>query len=215
MEWIMSPPGKVVNTQRGNICDNLHASIPLVHGLQWPKGEITMELIEFAEQQGQEAAKFSLATLDGARLRCHQFLVLLLGGAGALSGVGLAQLPQNLWVALAALAAALWWFSVAAWVAVRGLRSSPVSAWAHEGTTVLAMQSKWDAYNAALAQEGKPSIDVLTEVRRSTLRSMQASAEQYRTASTYAARALDQAYVATAFTPAPLLLAALLANYFG
>lgn len=174
-----------------------------------------MELIEFAEKQGEEAAKFSLATLEQARARCHQLLVLLLGGAGALAGVGLAQLAQNRWVAAAALAVALWWFGVAAWVALRGLRSSPVTAWAHEGVTVLDMHEKWQAYNGELAQEGKPAIDVLTEVRRASLRDMQVSAEQYRTASTYAARSLDQAYVVTALTPVPLFLVALLAAYFG
>lgn len=174
-----------------------------------------MELLEFAEAQGQEAVKFSLATLEQARTRCHQFLVLLLGGAGALAGVGLAQWGQYRWVGAAALFVALWWFAVAAWVALRGLRTSPVTAWAHQGVTVLEMHDQWQAYSAELVQEGKPGVDVMNEVRKSTLRSMRSSADEYRTASTYAAAALDQAYVATALTPVPLLVLALLSAYFG
>ena len=43
-----------------------------------------MELIEFAEKRGEEAAKFSLATLELARARAHNLLVLLLGGEGGI-----------------------------------------------------------------------------------------------------------------------------------
>lgn len=174
-----------------------------------------MGLLDFAEQQGQEAAKFSLATLEQARARCHQFLVLLLGGAGAFAGVGLTQWGPYRWVGAAALAVALWWFAVAAWVALRGLRSSPVTAWAHEGATVLEMHAKWQVYSDELVQEGEACINVLDEVRQSALRSMRTSADGYRAASTYAAAALDQAYIATALTPVPLLLLALTAAYFG
>lgn len=42
-----------------------------------------MELIDFAEKRGEEAAKFSLATMDINRARAHTLLSLLLGGAGA------------------------------------------------------------------------------------------------------------------------------------
>lgn len=174
-----------------------------------------MGLIEFAEKQGEEAAKFSLATLEQARARCHQLLVLLLGGAGALAGVGLAQVAQNRWMAVAALAVALWWFAAAAWVVLRGLRSSPVRSWSQQGTTILELHAKWQRYATELVQEGKPAIDVMTEVRTSALRNMRDSADEYRTASTYAAHALDQAYAVTAFTPLPLLLVAIAANYFG
>lgn len=173
-----------------------------------------MDVLDLAEAQGQEAARFSLATLEMARTRCHQFLVLLLGGAGALAGVGLTQWAQSHWVAVAALAVALWWFGVAAWVALRGLRSSPVRSWSHQGTSILELHRQWEAYNAELAQEGKPGVNVMSEVRQSALRSMRNTADEYRTASTYAARALDQAYVTTALTPMPLLLVALLAGYF-
>jgi len=174
-----------------------------------------MELIEFAEKQGEEAAKFSLATLEGARLRCHQFLVLLLSGAGALCGVGLSQWAQNRFMAAPALVVSMWWFMVAAWIAVRGLRSSLVTAWTHEGVTVLEMHHRWEVYNAELLNEGKSNVNPMNEVRRSVLRGMQQSAEQYRTASTYAARALDQAYLATAATPIWIALSVSAQVYFG
>ncbi len=174
-----------------------------------------MELLDYAEAQGAEAAKFSLATLEQARIRCHQFMVLLLGGAGALSGVGLAQWPHYRWMGTLALAAALWWFATAAWVAVRGLRSSPVRSWSHQGATVLDLHEKWIAYSAELVQEGKPAVDALSELRQSALRQQQKSAEEYRDASTYAARALDQAHVAIALTPVVATALAALAIYLG
>lgn len=171
------------------------------------KGRLTMEVIEFAESQGQEAAKFSLVTLEQARTRCHQFLVLLLGGAGALAGVGISQWGSNRIAALMAAAVALWWFATAAWLALRGLRSSPVRSWTYQGVTVLELEQQWTAYAAEVSKDGAAPVDVLAEVRRSALRAMETSAEQYRTASTYAARALDQAYVICALTPVPIAVA--------
>ena len=165
-----------------------------------------MEILDFAETQCHEATKFSLTTLEMARTRCHQLLVLLLGGAGALAGVGISQWGANRIAAWAAVTVAIWWFCTAAWVALRGLRSSPVRSWAYQGTSVLELEAKWLTYFKEVPQDGPaPAVDVLAEVRRSSLRIASVAAEEYRTASTYAARALDQAYVVCALTPVPLL----------
>ena len=93
-----------------------------------------MELIDFAEKRGEEAAKFSLATMDINRARAHTLLSLLLGGAGA--GVVLALSQHSLerpLLTVLAFAVSLWWFGLAAWLAVRGLRTSPVRPWAGGG----------------------------------------------------------------------------------
>jgi hypothetical protein len=176
-------------------------------------GEMNMDLLDYAEHQGTEAAKFSLATLTEARQRCHHLLVLLLGGAGALAGVGLAQWHGHRWAAVAALAVALWWFAVSAWLTLRGLRTSPVTAWAYDGTAVLEMHQNWQAYGAERALENE-MVNVPHEVRSSVIRGMQRSAEQYRAASGPAMRALDRAYLGVACTPAPLALVGLVA-YLG
>lgn len=165
-----------------------------------------MDILDFAEAQCHEASKFSLTTLEMARARCHQLLVLLLGGAGALAGVGISQWAANRGASWVAAAVALWWFCAAAWVVLRGLRSSPVRSWASQGTSVLELERQWLAYAQDLVQQsGAAAVDVLSEVRRSSLRSAAAAADEYRTASTYAARALDQAYVFCALTPVPLI----------
>lgn len=66
-----------------------------------------MEILDFAEQQGQRAAAFSLATLDANRQRSHSLLVLLLGGAGAMGGLALGMAPGNALLTLAAFSVAV------------------------------------------------------------------------------------------------------------
>lgn len=168
-----------------------------------------MELIEFAERQGEEAAKFSLATLDFNRARCHTLLVLLLGGAGGAIGVAVAAGAGSL-MAVAAVAASLWWFGLAAYLAVRGLRTSPVRSWTSEGPSVLRKAQEWRAYAAQVAEGGGEPLDALLSLREQQLRVQQAAAEEYRAASTQSAKALDQAYLLAALTPLPIAAVVLL-----
>lgn len=169
------------------------------------------EVLEFAEKQGHEAAKFSLATLELARARCHQLVMLLFGGAGALLGLAIGQYGANRTAAVLAGVVAVWWFLVAAWVLMRGLKSAPVRSWAQTGVTVLELERQWQGYaQEAAKEEGAAAVNVAHEVRQSALRNAAGAAEEYREASTLAARALDQALMACAATPLLIFIALVL-----
>lgn len=176
-----------------------------------------MDVLDFAEQQGQKAAAFSLATLEFNRQRAHALLVLLLGGAGAMGGLAISQ-AALLWVAAAAGSVALWWFACAAWLALRALRTQPIRTWAGEGWPLVEKAREFEAYVKQATLEGEVVPDALTLLREAQLRKMQAAANEYRDASTIAAIALDQAYKAAAFTPvAPVLVLGVMwcVRYFG
>lgn len=173
-----------------------------------------MELIEFAEKQGEEAVKFSLSTLELNRARCHTLLALLLGGAGAMAGLGI-HAGAKPWVPWLALSVSVWWFALAAYLALRGLRTSPVWSWTSEGVSVLKKAQEWQAYTAEVAQEGSVPPDAFAKLREQQLGVQQAAAEQYRLASTQSARALDHTYLLSAFTPLSLLAGALLYRFLG
>ena len=159
-----------------------------------------MELIEYAERSGQQQALFSLATLDGIRQRCHALLVLLLGGAGAAAVLALGSSGKP-WLAVATAAVAVYWFGIAAYLAVRGLRTSPVRSWASRGTHVMAKAEAWQAYAADLVGEGAAPVDAMYKLRAQELEVMADAASGYIAASTQGAGALDRAYLLAAGTP--------------
>ena len=98
-------------------------------------------VLGLAERHSQAAAQFSLAGLEDARKRAHTLLVLLMAGGSALAGVGLARWASAPTLAVAALAGAVWWFALAAYVAWRGNTTAEVRAWATPD--VLAEHDKW------------------------------------------------------------------------
>lgn len=173
-----------------------------------------MELIEFAEKQGETAVRFSLSTLELNRARCHTLLALLLGGAGAMAGLGI-QAAAKSWMPWLALCVSVWWFVLAAYLALRGLRTSPVWSWTSEGVTVLKKAQEWQAYAREVAQEGGTPPDAFVKLREQQLGVQQSAAEQYRLASTQSARALDLTYLLAACTPLALLAGALLYRFWG
>lgn len=174
-----------------------------------------MELIEFAERRGEEAAKFSLATLDAVRARAHNLLGLLLGGAGAVVVLALSQGAAKPWLTWVASAVALWWFALAAWLAVRGLRTSPVRTWAGEGARILRKAAEWEGYARKVLAEGGLFKDPLLSLREQELELMAEASAEYREASTRCAAALDLVYLLSALTPLPVLAAALLYRFLG
>lgn len=175
-----------------------------------------MELIDFAEKRGEEAAKFSLATMDINRARAHTLLSLLLGGAGA--GVVLALSQHSLerpLLTVLAFAVSLWWFGLAAWLAVRGLRTSPVRPWAGGGSRILRKGAQWQNYAKEILAEGGVHEDYLTNLRVQELELMDDAVAEYRIASTQCGAALDTAYLVAALTPLPMVAAWALYRFFG
>lgn len=160
-----------------------------------------MDVLDFAELQGQRSVAFALANLDLSRQRSHALLVLLLGGAGAMSGVAISQAAAGMWVSVAAGSIALWWFALAAWLAMRALRTQVVRSWAGEGWPLVEHAKSLDDYVKQAAIEGETVPDTLTLLREMELRKALSASAEYRVASTIAAAALDQAYKGAAFTP--------------
>lgn len=157
-----------------------------------------MDALDVAEFNTREAAKFSLDGLTTARNRAHALLLIMLAGGGGLGAMGLAQWAKQPYISIAAMAAAGWWFGWAAFLAQKSLRSAPVRSWAMPGLDV--KFSEWQTYAAESAIEGK-QVDALAELRKSALRSAERAADEYRTASTEAYRAVDTVYRALAATP--------------
>lgn len=168
-----------------------------------------MTEIDFAEGQGHEAARFSLQGLNDARQRAHNLLLVLLGGGAGMGSLGLAQLVQGPLLGWAALAGAAWWFGVALFVALRGLRSAEVRGWA--SGTVVSHYDKWCAYALEQQAEGGPTIEPFLELRRQLLEQVADAADGYRQASTVAYAALDIAYKLMAATPLAAAFAAVVA----
>lgn len=165
-----------------------------------------MEILDFAEAQGQRAAAFSAATLEISRQRANALLVLLLGGAGAMGGVAISQAAAHGCAAIAAACVAAWWFALAAWLALRALRTQPVRSWAGDGWALLEHAKLLDAYVKQAVLDGQTTADTLTLLREMELRKAQKALNEYRIASTAAAAALDQAYKGAALTPVALAL---------
>lgn len=165
------------------------------------------DAIEIAELHSSAAAAFSYEGLKEVRQRAASLLVVLLGGGGGLGGLGLTQWPTSRPLALAALAAAAYWFCIAAYLAWVALRSTPVRPW----HTVRLIESlpQWEAYAAELRQEGEQASGV-DELRKSAVRNMEAAAAEYQSASTPSFKAIDHCFLLMAATPIASIAAVVL-----
>lgn len=165
-----------------------------------------MTEIDLAEFNSREAAKFSLANLDVVRARAHQLLMLLLGGGAGMGALGLDRWSASPVLAGAFMGAALLWFALARQVAREALVSSQVRAWAQAG--LMELHGDWVRFNAELLAEGCPAVDPLYELRKSCLRATDRAADEYRTASTAAYAAVDNAFSSMVTTPVAAALGA-------
>jgi hypothetical protein len=177
-------------------------------------------VIELAEKHSQEVARFSLAGLEEARRRAHALLVLLLAGGGALGGLGLARAVDAPPMAAAALAGAVHWFALAAYVAWQASTTAAVRSWATPGLAGDGY-GKWLAYaqaaNAEAAALGGPAggVDALQELRLEAVRNCERAAHEYRAASGAAYAVIDRAYRLAACMPISAAAAAALALAWG
>jgi hypothetical protein len=173
------------------------------------------EVIELAEKHSQEVARFSLAGLEEARKRANALLVLLLAGGGAPCGLGLARVVDALPMAVAALAGAVHWFVLAAYVAWQASTTAPVRSWATPGLAGDGY-SKWLAYaqaaNAEAAARGDATttVDAVPELRLEAVRNCERAAHEYRAASSTAYTVVDRAYRLAACMPISAAAAAAL-----
>ncbi|QIL44633.1 hypothetical protein G7045_10360 [Acidovorax sp. HDW3] len=178
------------------------------------------EVIDLAEKHSQEVARFSLAGLEEARKRANALLVLLLAGGGALGGLGLARVDAYLPLAAAAMAGAVHWFALAAYVAWNASTTAQIRSWA---TPELAEHGygKWLAYakaaNAEAAARGTTDngINVLQELRLEAVRNCEQAAQEYRAASGAAYAVVDRAYRLAACMPISAAAAAALVLVLG
>lgn len=168
--------------------------------------KIPNEVIELAEKHSQEVARFSLAGLEEARKRANALLVLLLAGGGALGGLGLARLVDALPMAVAALAGAVHWFALAAYVAWQASTTAAVRSWATPGLAGDGY-GKWMDYaraaNTEAATIGGPAkeVNALQELHLEAIRNCERAAHEYRAASSDAYAVVDRAYRLAACMP--------------
>ena len=175
-----------------------------------------MDELTFIEQQGQRNAAFSLENWELMNKRTHALLTLLLGGAAGTGAYALGQLgkPGGQWVLWALGTVALWWFVLAAWVAVRALRTQEVRAPAGDGQRLLEhLRGPLAAYIKQAHLDGEDPADGLTLLREGELWVLQKTTAGYRASSTRIAKTLDYAYVGAAVTPVWALLGLALAKF--
>lgn len=162
------------------------------------------DVIDLGELHSAGAAAFSYEGLKEARQRAAALLVVLLGGGGGLGGLGMAQWVTNRPLALAALAAAVYWFGIATYLAWVALRSTPVRTWHTVG--LVEKLPKWEAYASLLREEGANTTGI-DELRKSAIRNTEMAASEYRTASTESLMAIDRCFLLMALTPVAALSA--------
>jgi hypothetical protein len=162
-----------------------------------------MELLEVLEYNSREAAKFSLDGLKEGRARAYALLLLLMGGGSGLGALGLAMWFTRPLLAVAAFAGAVWWFTGAAWLAARALKSESVRSWAP--ANLLGHHENWVKYQNDLVQEGElakaDDVDPVRELRLASIRAADNARDEYRDASVRAFLAVDQTYRAMVITP--------------
>lgn len=165
------------------------------------------DAIELAELHSSAAAAFSYEGLKEVRQRAASLLVVLLGGGGGLGGLGVTQWSTSKPLALAALAAAAYWFCIAFYLSWVALRSTPVRSW--HTVALVEKFPKWEIYAAELRQEGSKTTG-LEELRKSAVRNMELAAIEYQNASTPSFKAIDRSFVLMAATPVVAIAAVIL-----
>jgi hypothetical protein len=160
-------------------------------------------VIELAEKHSR---KWPDSAWPGWEKRANALLVLLLAGGGAIGGLGLARVVDELPMAIAALAGAAHWFALASYVAWQASTTAPVRSWATPGLAGDRYE-KWVDYaqaaNTEAAATGGPvnGVDALQELRLESVRNCEQAAREYRAASGAAFAVVDRAYRLAACMP--------------
>ena len=134
-------------------------------------------------------------------------------GVYALGQLGKPGAVQVLW-ALAALS--LWWFGLAAWLALRAVPTREVRAPANDGLALLDhLQGPLANYVTTATAAGEVPRDAFTLLREGELRVLHDTADIYRSASSAIAMELDRVYLCVAASPVPPALALGLVHLLG
>ncbi|WP_092002930.1 hypothetical protein [Polaromonas sp. OV174] len=163
-----------------------------------------MDSLDYIEAQAGKNAAFRLETMELLNKRGHAMLALLLGGAGAAGAYALGRLgqPDALWSFSALVPVALWWFGLAAWVAVKICRTQELYPPTNEPQKLLEyMEGPLEVYRAELTAEGRQPESALVMLRRSELLSRQSRIDGYVKNNMTVAARLDRAYLCAAATP--------------
>lgn len=163
-----------------------------------------MDELTFLEDQARRNAAFSLDNLDKLNQRVNALLALLLGGAGGAGAYALGQIgkPGSVWMLSALGALSIWWFILAAWVAMRAMRTREVRAPANDGLALLRhLRGPLMDYINQARQAGESPKDGLTLLREGELEVLHDTAAIYRAASDSIATVLDRVYVCAAASP--------------
>lgn len=166
-----------------------------------------MTELDYLEDQARRNAAFSLENMDKLTQRAQGLQTLLLGGAGGAGAYALGQIgkPGGLWAVAALGVLSLWWFALAAWLAVKALPTHDVRAPAGDGWALL------EHLRGPLAQwakdVGEPPENHFPRLREGELKNLTETARRYREVNARLADRIDRIGVCAAFSPLPALLA--------
>lgn len=171
-----------------------------------------MTYLDYIEEQARRNVGFSLETLELLTKRSHTLLAMLLGGAGAVGSIALAQWAagSSAWLLAPLAAVSLWWFLLAYLVLTRALATRVVKAPAGQpGRLLDYLQGPLTTYVQQKLAESGEMLDPLTLLREGEIRKQEEAGALAREASNGVADALELAYTLVACTPVVALLAVL------
>lgn len=163
-----------------------------------------MDALDYIEAQASKNAAFRLETMELLNKRGHAMLALLLGGAGAAGAYALGRLGQSdAMLSLSALGPiAVWWFGLAAWVAMKVCRTQEIYPPTNEPQKLIEyLEGPLEVYRAELTAEGQQPEAALVMLRRGELLSLQKRIDGYVKNNIAVAAQLDKAYLCAAATP--------------
>jgi hypothetical protein len=163
-----------------------------------------MTELDYLEELSRRRTEYALDNLDRMKDRAYLLLTMLLGGAGGAGGFALGQIgsPYAVWVVAGLGALSVWWFVLAAVLAVAALKTRLVLPSERDGQTLLEhLRGPLADYVVAAKNNGESPRDAFTILRENDLKSARAAATSYRDASEAVGTILDWTYRFLAATP--------------
>ncbi len=174
--------------------------------------------LDWLEREAERLAAFTFETHELLTKRAHALLTLLLAGAGAAGGAALsaAGQPERAAVLVGLGAVSVWWFALAAVLALRTLRTREVRAPAAMPATWLnLLKTDVARYVRECEIEGAAPVDGLRWAREKRLGRVEEAIVEVRQSCALLADHLDGAYLRAAATPVVAAAALALAHWLG